>query len=153
MVAYSDLGRPTTDDAPRADRPRTKAVVIAANRAACAPLARYAPHVRQRFGTVGGYGGKVSGGQAGKILERSLGASAAQCSAVQRSAVHGRVNGRLTAAPEGATWSLNGCAAAGRSAAEVGARALPDAPPSRRGWMRDLIAVVSFARGRRSVGG
>ncbi len=46
-----------------------------------------------------------------------------------------RVNGWLTAAPDGATWRLNECAAAGRAAAEVGARALPDAPPSRRGWM------------------
>ena len=41
----------------------------------------------------------------------------------RRSAVHDRVNGRLTEAPEGARWSLNGGAAAGRAAAEVGARA------------------------------
>ena len=56
----------------------------------------------------------------------------------QRSQVNGHVNGRLTEAPEGATWSLNECAAAGRAAAEVGARALPDAPPSRRGWIAGL---------------
>ncbi len=43
----------------------------------------------------------------------------------------GQVNGQLTAAPGGATRRLNECAAAGRAAAEVGARALPDAPPSR----------------------
>ncbi len=30
---------------------------------------------------------------------------------------------------------MNGCVAAGRAAAEVGARAEPDAPPSRRGWV------------------
>ena len=47
----------------------------------------------------------------------------------------GQVNGQLTAAPGGATRRLNECAAAGRAAAEVGARALPDAPPSRRGWV------------------
>ncbi len=50
----------------------------------------------------------------------------------------GRVNGWLTEAPEGARWSLNGCAAAGRPAAEVGARAQPDAPPSRRGLVAGL---------------
>ncbi len=49
--------------------------------------------------------------------------------------VNGRVNGWFTEAPEEATRRLNGGAAAGRAAAEVGARALPDAPPSRRGWM------------------
>ena len=47
----------------------------------------------------------------------------------------GWVNDRLTAAPEGATWSLSGYTAAGRAAAEVGACALPDAPPSRRGHL------------------
>ena len=47
----------------------------------------------------------------------------------------GFVNGRLTEAPEGATWRLHECGAAGRTAAEVGACAEPDAPPSRRGWI------------------
>ncbi len=55
----------------------------------------------------------------------------------QRSQVNGHVNGRLTEAPEGARRSLSECAAAGRAAAEVGACAQPDAPPSRRG----LVAV------------
>ena len=50
---------------------------------------------------------------------------------------HGRENnGRLTAAPEGARWRLRERAAAGRAAAQVSARAQPDAPPSRRGWAR-----------------
>ncbi len=39
----------------------------------------------------------------------------------QRSQVNGGGNGRLTAAPEGARWSLSECAAAGRAAAAVGA--------------------------------
>jgi hypothetical protein len=54
------------------------------------------------------------------------------------------VNGRLTAAPEGETWSLNECTAAGRAAAQVGARAKPDAPPSRRGY---LIAKTGIENG------
>ena len=48
------------------------------------------------------------------------------------------VNGRLPAAPEGATRRLRECTAAGRSAAEVGARAKADAPPSRRGLIVEL---------------
>ena len=53
----------------------------------------------------------------------------------QRSHVDGHVNGRLPAAPEGARWRSNEGTAVGRAAAEVGARAQPDAPPSRRGWI------------------
>ena len=52
----------------------------------------------------------------------------------------GGVNGRLTKAPEGAIRSMNECAAAGRAAAEVGACAKPDAPPSCRGWVAHFIA-------------
>ncbi len=50
-----------------------------------------------------------------------------------RGVIDGWVNGRLTEDPEGKTWILHESAAAGRSAAEVGARATADAPPSRRG--------------------
>ncbi len=66
------------------------------------------------------------------------------------------VNGRLTAAPEDATWRLYECTAAGRAAAQVGARALPDAPPSRRGWIgvvdsdAEYRAVRSIASGFRT---
>ncbi len=55
--------------------------------------------------------------------------------------VNGQVNGRLTEAPEGARWSLRECTAAGRAAAEVGACASPDAPPSRRGLVGYLMAM------------
>lgn len=46
-----------------------------------------------------------------------------------------RVNGRLTEAPEGASWCLRDGAAAGRAAAEVRACAEFAAPPSRRGHL------------------
>ncbi len=69
----------------------------------------------------------------------------------QRSQVNGRVNGRLTEAPAGATRRLNGGAAAGRAAAEVGACALPDAPPSRRGLVAAFDSDDCIARGEPSA--
>ena len=87
--------------------------------------------------------GKVNGWENGRLTEDPEGArwSLNEGIAVGR-AVRGIVNGWLTEAPEGARWSLNECCAAGRAAAEVGARAWPDAPPLRRGY---LIAKVGVA--------
>ena len=67
--------------------------------------------------------------------------------------VNGRVNGWLTEAPGGATWSLRERTAAGRAAAEVGACAWPDAPPSRRGLVAGSDSDDGIARGEPSAGG
>ncbi len=67
--------------------------------------------------------------------------------------VNGWVNGRLTEAPEGANWCLRGGAAASRAAAEVCARAQPDAPPQRRGLTVGLIAKVGIGCSARAAGG